>query len=234
MIKKDGTWRWAGNGRIAKLDFFAQESYRPYDSVTHIYTGLSLGIKANQPAAAAVQSAIVTGPGLPSGGVILNKQIENDNLAISGEGSLFAITDDAMIDAIPDNAEYIIQLMNETDGAGTVLATYTEIIPKRPLKLSELSSASFPTITTPTVTTLRAFNGGDLTVTWTLPSGLTSAEVELDLSNSTNSIEVGTDLSATDTTITLTIDTPSFTVTNRSLYLYAHDAYARSFHIGIW
>ena len=75
------------------------------------------------------------------------------------------MTDDTAIGAIPDNAEYTIVLKSAADGGGSDLATYTNTILKRPLKNSELSSASFPAITTPTQATLEAFNSGSLSVT---------------------------------------------------------------------
>jgi hypothetical protein len=104
--------------------------------------------------------------------------------------------------------------------------------------LSELSAASFPAITAPTVETLGAYNGGSLNVTWTLPAGLEANWIELVLadSNFTNTARVEKDVSGAATSQTLTIDPSSisFDVSGRSLYLQTIDSYERRFQLGIW
>jgi len=240
MIKQNGTWRYAGNGRIAHVSVRATAEYFPYNSSNKIITGLDLYVEANHPAGASVKSAVVTGPGLPAGGVILNKQIEHDWFAISGGeyGNLYIMKDDATIGAIPDNAEYTIKLYDATDGQGTLKATYTETILKRPLKNSELTSASFPTVTTPTPATLPAFTGGNLTVTWTMPTGLSPDWVWVQLSgeNGNNTVSAEADITGTELSKTLTVSTPSFTVVGRNLCLSAKDGYGRKFYyiLNIW
>ena len=118
------------------------------------------------------------------------------------------------------------------------LETDTQTILKRPLKNSEFTIASFPTITVPTIAALRTFNSGNLTVTWTLPAGLSSDWLQLNLAdtNGTHSMQVdANNLMATDTSTTLTVTAPvGWTVANRQLWLDAVDAYNRRFSIGIW
>ena len=240
MVKQGGNWLYAGDGRIADVRVRAHAQYTPYDQAHQISTGLELEIAAQYLAGAAVQSAVVTGPGLPVGGVILNKQINNDWFSISGgnTGNVYIMTDDTTIGAIPDNAVYIIKLYNTAGGGGNVLngLGYTSTILKRPLKNSELSSASFPAITAPTVAALRAFNSGNLAVTWTLPAGLQSDWLQLQLAstNWTHTVNVESRLNATDTSKTLTVNAQSWTVANRQLWIDAGDTYDRRFQIGIW
>ena len=244
MVKQGGTWKYAGDGRIAKVGVTADAQYYPYNSGTQIQTGLNLDIEANYTAGAAVQSAVVTGPGLPSGGITLNRQINNEWFYMTAYSSYYTdnhyiMTNDAVIGAIPDNAEYTIKLYNAADGTGTVLATYTSTILKRPLKNSELTTASFPTITPSTQAALEAFSSsGNLTVTWTLPAGLSSDWLQLQLrdTDGTHSMEVdANNLMATDTSTTLTVTTaPTFTVAHGQLWLDAVDAYNRRFSTEIW
>jgi hypothetical protein len=112
--------------------------------------------------------------------------------------------DDATISTIPDTgATYTIELR---DAATAVMATYTNIIRKRPYKLSELTADSFPTITVPTLTAWRAFTGGNLTVTWTLPSAVMSDFMYAFLSGTGGSAEVQVSpLAPTTTTTIITI-----------------------------
>ena len=131
---------------------------------------------------AAVQSAIVTGPGLPLAGAIFNRLTDFYWFGLSGGMSnYYFMTDDATIGAIPDNAEYTFVLKDASNGSGNILATYKQIVPKRPLMSTELSSFLFPVITAPTVANLSPFAGGDLPVIWTLPTGYYSRYLAVDL-----------------------------------------------------
>jgi hypothetical protein len=244
MINTSGTWRMAGNRRIAYANVRAVAQYLPNDGIvgTHLWTGLKFNIDASYPAGAAVQSAVVTGPGLPGGGFILNKIIGSPDFMGKDEqlpmpnSDVYYLTNDTTIGAIPENAEYTIVLKSAADGGGSVLATYTDTILKRPLKNSELSVALFPVIIAPTLTALQAYSGGNLTVTWTLPTGLLSEQIDLTLADAggTNSTTVESSLNAADTSKTLTITTPAFTVAGRNLWLKTVDIYDRRFEIAIW
>jgi len=244
MIKTGGTWRMAGNRRIAYVNIRAVAQYLPNDGIvgTHIWSGLRVNIDASYPAGAAVQSAVITGSGLPGGGFILNKIIGNSNFMGKEEqlpishSNLYYLTNDTTIGAIPDNAEYNIVLKSAADGGGSVLATYTDTILKRPLKNSELSVASFPAISAPTLTALQAYSGGNLTITWTLPTGLKSELVDLILTDAggTHSALVESSLKAVDTSKSLTITTPAFTVAGRRLMLKTIDIYDRRFETELW
>jgi hypothetical protein len=241
MVRENGVWLYIGNQRIAHAQVRSEAQYMPNNQGDQIRTGLKFDIEANYPAGADVQSVVVTGPGLPQAGVILNKQISNDWFAIAGteyNDNLYSMTDPAAIDAVHENSEYTFVLKDDVDGAGNDLGTYTESVRKGPLKLSQLSAASFPTITAPTVANLEAFNGGSLNITWTLPTGHESRWVELTLmdSNFTNSVREEKDVSSTTISKTLTIDPSSisFTVANRAIYLQTRDSYERNFQLGIW
>jgi hypothetical protein len=228
VIKQNGKWLWSGNGRIAGVRIRPYALY--FQGGTQIHTGLNLSVDR---AGASVQSAVVTGSGLPDAGVILNKQINNGWFVMLGNGgNCYWIADDAVIGNIADNSVYTTKLYSGANGTGTLLATYTNPIYKRPLKRSELSGANFPAITAPTQATLAAFTSGNLNVTWTLPSGHHYNWLQLRLydANWTNTVSVESDgLTSTATSATLTVTAPSFPVAYRQLSVTAQDVYGRRF-----
>lgn len=245
MIKQNGTWRYAGDGRIARVKVRPVAEYYPYNSGTQFYTGLGLSVEAQYTAGASVQSAVVTcydttanNCGIPAAGVILNKQINNDWFVIAGtSGNVYIMTDDNVIGNIPENAKYTIKLYSAANGSGTLLATYTNTVSKGPEKNGALSSASFPIVTAPTRAALQSFTSGNLNVAWTLPAGLGFNWLYLQLADAgwTNTVHVESgNLTATTTSTTLTITAPSFTVGNRMLNLTAQDIYGRRFTYYMW
>jgi hypothetical protein len=240
VIKKNGTWLSQGNGRIAWTALNVRAEYYPHDASSispygYIFqTGLSIGIRADQPAGANVASALVTGPGLPAPGLTFVRNSASSRFLLSGTGGNgYFRMDDTTIASIPDNAEYTYKLLNSS---GALLATYTEILPKRPLMRGELSTSLFLTITTPDIATVRAFNGGNLPCAWTLPTGLKSDHITFRLydaagtaSASTETTMSGTDLSRTLTLQPTTSTGVNFTPASRYLDIGANDVYNRKF-----
>src|SRR6185369_10486334 len=142
-------------------------------------------------------------------------------------GNLYGMND-TQIGAIADVGEvYTIQLYSGTQ----LMATYTEKIKKRPCLNGQLSAASFPTITSPTVSQLRAFTGGAGSVSWTLPAGLSNDWLSLNINdNAGNSARVEFSLAPTDTTKSFTLSAitstgQTFTPTSGSIWLSAWDAF---------
>ena len=77
---------------------------------------------------------------------------------------------DAQIDACPlTNLTYTITLY---DAQGTQLNSFTTLLAARPLKSTELTAASFVTVTSFTPNPLQGFNGGTITANWTTPSNI--------------------------------------------------------------
>lgn len=230
MIKKNGIWYLQGDQHIAEvgIDSFALNS----GSITPASITTGLHIEIRDRGGRGITSAVVTGAGL-IGPVTLVPQINDVWFTIQGKpySTNFYEMNDTQINAIADSGEvYTVQLY-----IGTVLqATYTEKLKKRPYLNSQLTAASFPVITSPTLTQLRSFKGGNITVNWTLPTGSYSDWLEVSLwDNSTNSVTVGTDLLRTDTTKTLTVNPVTnggvtFTPTGSEIYLTAIDIYGRS------
>lgn len=235
MVKRNNVWLMQGNQRIAKADIFAWASYSPGISIGQIRTGLNLNIQDR--GGKGVATATVKGPGLPGAGVTLINDVASNLFSIQQTpfnpgNSVFTI-DDTTIGTIPGTgATYTIELR---DAANVLMATYTDTLRKRPYKLSELTVSSFPAITAPTLTAWRAFTGGDLTVTWTLPAGLMSDFMFAFLSGAGGSARAEVEVSPlapTRTTATITIQPQtsngtSFTITNRNLEVGVIDSFGR-------
>lgn len=238
MIKKsDGKWYMQGDQRIAGVDVESRAEYRPSDSINQIITGLHLEVEDR--GGRGITSAVVTGTGI-TGSVTLVNQINYDWFTIQttngNTGNLYGMND-TQISAIADVGEvYTVQLYSGTQ----LMATYTEKLRKRPYKNSELSVASFPAITSPTVTQLRSFAGGAGSVSWTLPAGLTNDWLSLNMfDNAGNSAKVEFALTPTDATKSFTLNPvtstgQTFTPTGGSIWLSAWDSFGRQLSTSMW
>lgn len=237
FIRKSGLWVAQGDLRIVELDIKAVAEYREFEYPSAvIYTGICFYIGIDTPAAANVESAKVSGPGL-SGEITLSKIITSNHLAINGRSSYsewYNSHDDGLTDvaigAIPDNAVYTIKLYNASN---VLLHTYTEKLAKRPLAMSELSVASFPSFTAQTLTDLRVFNSGNLAAAWSKPSGTSSKYLCLELNGASNYDRVSKDLLSADTSATLTWP-GGFSLLYRYLGITVVDSYKREYRITVW
>lgn len=227
MIKKaDGKWYMQGDQLIAHVYVESMAEYRTDNhGGSSIVTGLSLKIEDR--GGIGITSAVVTGAGLPAGGVTLTNNIQNHQFEITTNNgnNLYEMTDSA-IGSIADTGElYTVKLYTGT----TLSATYTETLSKRPY-LNTLTAANFPAITAPTtLTQLAAFAVGSGTVTWTMPAGLTNDWLSLGANDSSgNSVKVEYGLALTDTSKSVMFSPlPTFTPTNFWLWLGAFDRYGR-------
>lgn len=237
FIKKNGSWLAQGNMQVASVDVTAEaDMVGPSTFITGIVFNITYGANSK------VNSAIATGPGLPASGITLVKMPNRNSLNVPGNQSTIGFyhsMSDATISAIPDNAQYTVKLL---DSANNSLSTTTKTVPKRPLMMSELSSALFPVFTPQSITAAMAFSGGTLTVSWTLPSGFVPSNVNVEEtlydSTSTNSAWLDVDAvnPTTNSTATLTLQPISntgvtFTVAHRGLGIWASDSITgRVFH----
>jgi hypothetical protein len=234
MIKKGTAWYMQGDQTIAHVRIRAVAQYQP-NNTTAINTGLNIDIEDR--GGKGITTAVVTGKGLAAP-LTLNSQINNTWFAIQGNnnGNQYYMND-TQIAAIADTGEiYTIQLYI----GSTLAATYTEKLTKRPYLNTELTVAMFPTITAPTQAALRSFMGGAITVSWTLPAGLTNDWLQVTLSDDTGSNTAMAEYSplATDTSKSFVLPATSnngpFTPTNRMIWLNAFDSYGRQLDVGMW
>lgn len=184
----DGRWRLRGDGRRLDVEGHAHMVYNAQEDCRS--TGLEFTIEdvTTNNNGGALSYAMVTGPGLPEGGlkyvpnlatghwVINNVNNQNGNryyvLASScfGGAGAAGLSDEA-IEAIPEKAAYQVTFYLANDTVAEAGPTgnkspvsYKEVIARRPMTLSETQSAGFPSITDPTSVVLAEFTGGDLTV----------------------------------------------------------------------
>lgn len=142
---------------------------------------------------------------------------------------------DTNIGLIADNETYTVDVYSDNNTPSDLtddqlLATYTEVVGKRPYLSTELSVASFPAVST-TVAQVGTFanNGGSLTANWTLPSGLKGDEFDFARYGGVSDLEIdNTDLSATATSVTVSWPAPAFNVTGYHIQVGARDIFNRS------
>jgi hypothetical protein len=139
------------------------------------------------------------------------------------------------IDLIADNTTYTINVYSDNNTPSnladdTLLATYTEVVGKRPYKSNELSVASFPAVSTTAAQVGTFANaGGSLTANWTLPAGLKSDEFDIFRFDGGPNLDINNaDLAATATSATLSWLAPTFNVMGYGVQVRARDTFNRS------
>jgi hypothetical protein len=239
-VKTGNSWYIQGNRRIAFVNIGPKAMMSGWPNIPQIdlTTGINLYIEANQPAGSSVQSAVVTGPGLPDTGAVLNKNASRDWFTLNGytDQNFYAIDSDTLIADIPENAVYTTTLFDSENGQGNIVATYTSTTRKGPMKNSAISGSNFPVITSPAMFTLAPFTAGSMSFTWTLPTGLRPDKMKLIAENQagTDAAVFETDPAIGDTSATLAFDGLNFTVATAHLHFSAEDSHGRIFETGIY
>jgi hypothetical protein len=181
VIKEsDGVWRVHGDQRVLSIEGHVH-LVKSTGSTDCLASGIEFDIQdENSSNSATINYLMISGPGLPAGGVKYKRSTNGDAFTPVGGGNPFwwPMTDtcngnfgssglsDAAIAAIPDNAAYTIAAFT-IDGKSVSVGssgTYTEQIPKRPLTRAELQTAAFPTIAAPTAAAFASYTGGSLTI----------------------------------------------------------------------
>ncbi len=177
---QSGAWQVNGNQHIAKVEvvaFAVKQNRLPGSGIASngcasALTGLNLSV--DDQAHAGVNSALVSGPGLPQAGVLLTVQNGDTQLYIPtnvacGFGSAYPLSDAALA-GVSDGNQYTMVLYGSGNGSGTPLATYTSTLFKAPVLNSALSGVAFATVdNASTLTSL--LSGGTFVLDWTLPVG---------------------------------------------------------------
>lgn len=233
-----GVWQANGNQRIARVrvETQANQQFCPTCSPTGSRaTGLNLNIK-NQ-GLLPIGLAVVTGPGLPTGGVTLTAQANSEQLmfpsaACQGCTTNFFIMTDVQIKTVASNSTYTVTLFNTAPTPG-LMATYTEILPVPPVLNLALPGLAFPTITNRQ--NLAGITTATLTPAWQVPAGLFGDIVSVFMNQSSplgqnvQNLNVRADLTgmtATSGTSTLVITAPTTgSWTNGGYFIGAFDQY---------
>src|SRR3990172_1440188 len=164
-----------------------------------------------------VNSALITGPGLPPEGLILEHYYPESYFSLfeGSNGYSYPLSDD-VIKNIPDDAKYTItfysELAKDVSLSNTPVRTETKTFAKRPYLNSELNASLFPVLT-PDSHDLSSLNIGEkLDIKWTNPTDTTVNLVSLswlDVNGGEQSVTEypGSDTNATDGLVTVTLDT---------------------------
>lgn len=238
VTNEGGTWKLKGNGYKSSLRLRAHTERRIAANST-VQTENGLQIEIEDVGNLGLQSAKITGSGLPSGGITLSKPAnepvwlyldtpyQNSTLNSS---HLYAMND-TTIGSIPDNSIYTVEIKDATNG---IIETRTTKIAKRPFMTSELTNGHFPTSNI-TSHSLSATNiGGTFTFTYAKPTAFLTAWLDagLDLwDNSGHSLWLSTDLPLNQSSGSI-INAPSFTPTQADFMLEAQDEFRRDVWIG--
>lgn len=246
MVFDGATWLWFGDRKWldtgANASAFMSVSGGVVPNTFSTGFELSLEDDFNFAFNKGVRSAVVRGPGLPADGVVYEHRFPDPSFGIFGSfGVFFIISDDALISAIPDNAEYTFTLCSETaidlanngTGSCTVLQTYTDTVIKPPLLNSELNASKFASLTNPSTHNLSSLNfGGQISVNWTKPANTNSRQVFFIWSASSTRFSLSVDVEGGGTSAVL--DTTDLPVSDgfAGLFVRVGDNFGRDFNMG--
>ncbi len=245
----DGTWRLRGDGRV--LDTYGSAHMVKNGLNGCVSTGLEFGIQdPNTGNSGNVAYVVVTGPGLPAGGLKYQRSATGDQWALQNtvnqNGHVYyqmasnckdystAGASDTQIAAIPDDAAYTLTAYDSSNAVAQIGGfdiIYTERIPRRPLTLAEAVAATFPSVTTSTP--LDSYTGGNMTISATGADPARAVWMYLGLtdlaSGGTTSVDDDVIPDATGSaskTLNLSPAAPPFT--HREIRVESHDVYWRN------
>lgn len=212
------------------------------ESDTTLYTGMDIYIEDYNGYAYSqgTRSAIITGPGLPSSGLIYQLMFPDSEFSRyepSGiYGSFYPIADDEDVALIPDNAEYTFILCEESAadiyaGIATCTELYTTVAVsgKAPVLNANLTPDYFVSLTTPDTHDLSFLNNnGPNTFSWTIPSGFRMDEALLIWGSNNLSADL-TPAATSVTHDTTGLPSPSGWA---GVFISVEDAYDRWFNMG--
>ena len=189
MKLEGGAWKLSGDQRIAKVkirttadrNICSSGNVLGCTAGTTYSTGLSLNI--DNKGMLGIGSAVVTGPGLPVGGLTLTQQANQTWFGFPVAGC-FGCTDsnyrmlDTVIATMQANSTYTVKLYDNATSPA-LLATYTEVVPIPPVLNTALASLAFPTIGG--MVNLAGITSATLTPSWSIPTGLWGGNVSVNL-----------------------------------------------------
>lgn len=193
MIKENGEWKFVGNGFKAEIKFKGG-SFRwvksgtaqtPYES------GLIISVRDS--GNFGINSAVVTGPGLPAGGVMMQRDQNSPSLGFSttpynglpGTYELYSI-DDATLAAIADLSVYTFRMYDQNNA---LVEQRIFTLPTRPWLRSELTAGHFPSLSVAPVSVATGGHfladariGGNLTMAVAQPAAFAASWLMANLS----------------------------------------------------
>lgn len=249
MLRDDATgiWKLHGDRSIVDLEVIvlAEKQTTVYVSTATVTdanrSGFEFWIEDDHADGIDIDRAIVTGPGLPAGGILLTGsvgeplQVTNDDPSFAGHctdpSGTRCFLDDADIAQIAANDEYTIELYATSVSTDTPRATYTRRILAAPYLTTALPE--FPAITSPTTGDLPGLlAGGNIAMTWTMPAGMRTDEVTfawLDSNDDYMRVDEGFWGADSPTSATLAVPAPTASLRYGWNYVFAKDGMNRDF-----
>jgi hypothetical protein len=257
MAKSGAVWELRGDRQIADIwmGFICDHGHWP-DGSQSKNCGINLGVEdgdaTNNPTSVLVDSARVTllRNGMPvagseiymgvpaAGGFAGELQVYDQDYAddYMGFGTGALELDPSLIQA-GDLVQFELytEALDLTDTAnpavvGTPIATYTKPIVALPHTIG--TTASYPSASASTLSALNAYSNGNLTVSWTVPTGMINESVWLEVCGAASCLQAEEWSLGSSTSTTLTIDTSSLDLTSgytKELRVYAMDIYGQSY-----
>ncbi|MBU1169297.1 MAG: hypothetical protein KKD44_07010 [Proteobacteria bacterium] len=245
VVYDGNTWLWWGNRSWLETEAKANGFMSVLSGTTTLQTGIDFNLNDDTGYAYDhdVRSAVVTGPGLPTGGVVYEHMYPDSDFYVynpSGSNTHFYVIDnDDDVSDIPDNAEYTFTLCEEdaeTIYSGvscTARYTRTESIGKAPVRNADLNTSYFVTLTSPPhhMSSLLNF-GGPISASWTIPHGYYADEALLVWDSGGTQYHVSEDLGPQSTSVTL--DTTGLPAPYgwAGLFISVEDEFGRWFNMG--
>lgn len=250
--KTDGGWRLLGNLRTLELEAFASMSKNVGANGTCYSTGINFNVVDRTPdnntTSGVVDHIIITGPGMPQGGLRYNAQgasygwvntaNSSGNYVMSTDcGGLSPMGNDG-VERLPDNAVYVVTAYDASNAklsfaSGTSDGTYVLKVQRRPLTLSETkASTAFPTLSEQSLAALSSYSTRDLTlavsaVNPNTVSWITISEQTSGISTGLESTESPTAAGTFSTTFKLPVLQAGVTVKSRNVRIESADNYRR-------
>lgn len=234
FTNEGGLWKIKGNGYKADVDVqFSAEKYVYSDGSVSILSGIRVDVEDNWNQG--LQSAVITGPGLPSQGYSMAKRT-SDAVDMEPYGwtdnphyHIWPISD-ATIDTM--SATDLTYTVVVKDSQGATVETQTVTLPQRPYKESELTSGHFIQVSGISNLNTSSLNmGGTLSFTYAKPTAYQVAMlgVEVGYSNTTGLWDAtDKELYLTGTSGSIVTLAPQGDVTGGWLRLDADDIYGRN------
>jgi hypothetical protein len=244
-----GAWLILGNQLAAKVTVAAFEG----NNNGTLCTGMQLNVADK--GGVGINYAVVTGPGLPTGGVLLFNSgtsssfdlAAGDPATYNGTSTapatiscsytnIYAMSDAQIqtINTLP--AVYTVKLYKDNGTAANLgddilVATYSPVTFAAPLTSAAVTSSLFASNIAASPTVLSAApTGGTVNITWTAPtaSGLYASSLNLYVCNAAGCQDVNQDLTATQTNTTVTVPTTSGPITGDGATLEYTDSVFRT------
>ncbi|MBU2643258.1 hypothetical protein KKI24_01015 [bacterium] len=185
-----------------------------------------------------LQSAIVTGPGLPGGGLVMKRTGDWFCIfdPVFGCRGMWEFTSDAEAGSIPVNSEYTFRLYDiaptDVSLSDTAIATYTAVAGGTPFLPSALNATYFPSFNPePDSHMIADFDiGGVLTYSWINIANFTVNDLNVGWNEDTGYFSVYTfisDPTATSASLDTSGTYQGGTLTNASINLSGHDSFGR-------